>query len=570
MIDTVFLLPGQGSYRAGLFAGNQDPELREVLDTVDRVAAEFGRAPVSPLLQHPQAPSAEHLASTDSFALQLAIFAAGVAAFRLALRQARPDVLVGHSMGEIAALTAAGAFDLADGARLVCHRSAALLDNCAQAGSMIAFGLNARRAEALVELVDVAGLAVAVRNAPGHTVLAGPDAGLHQARQLAESIGVQVTRLPAPFPFHSPQLGLAGPAFRAAIRGIQQHPLRLRVYAPVAGRYLDDTVDAKELLVRQLTGQVDFLAAVQRLHADGARTFVECGSAGLSGLVRRSVPEVQASTVEWPAPSQSAATYGQQPAGFGQAGSYGQQPAGFGQADAFGQPAAAFGQPPAAYGQPPAAFGQPAAAFGQPAAAFGQPAAAFGQPAAAFGQSAAAFGHQAPAYGQQAPSYGNQPAEHHQQPTFLQPATVPPAVLQPAVVQPAVVQPATGGPVYLQPAAGLEQPAYLRPAQPPTAFDPASTPASQPAPQPAGSGGAGAGSVLQELLSLYATSLGYPLEAMTADADLEADLGIDSLKRAEMLGKVRAHFGLSDSAEDGRFLAQSTLGELAELVAESR
>lgn len=512
MIETVFLLPGQGSYRAGLFAGNQGPELLEVLDTVDRVAAEFGRAPVSPLLQRPDAPAAEQLAGSDPFALQLAIFAAGVAAFRLASRQARPDVLVGHSMGEIAALTAAGAFELADGARLVCHRSAALQANCPQAGSMIALGLNARRAEALIELADVAGLAVAVRNAPAHCVVSGSEAGLQQVRRLAESIGVSATRLPAPFPFHSALLGVAGPAFRAASRGITQHPLLMRVYSPVAGRYLDDSVDAKELLVSQLTGQVDFLAAVQRLHADGARNFVECGAAGLSGLVRRSVPEVQASAVE----SFAAPAAASQPA--------------------YGQPA--YGQQ--AYEQQGGTFGaQPGATFGaQPAATFGA------QPAATYGQNA------------------------YPQPAFTQ----HPAYAQPAAAfgqQPALLQPAAAGPVHLQPAAGIEQPAYLRPAEPPAGFEPAPAPAFQPASGQSASPG-GAEGVLAELLSLYATSLGYPLEAMSADADLEADLGIDSLKRAEMLGKVRAHFGLSDSTDDGRFLAQSTLGELAELVAGSR
>jgi len=72
--------------------------------------------------------------------------------------------------------------------------------------------------------------------------------------------------------------------------------------------------------------------------------------------------------------------------------------------------------------------------------------------------------------------------------------------------------------------------------------------------------------VLEELRELYASALGYPVEVITGDADLEADLGIDSLKRAEMLGKVSAHFGLGESAVDGRFVAQPTLADLAELI----
>ncbi|GHH65063.1 hypothetical protein GCM10018781_16880 [Kitasatospora indigofera] len=76
----------------------------------------------------------------------------------------------------------------------------------------------------------------------------------------------------------------------------------------------------------------------------------------------------------------------------------------------------------------------------------------------------------------------------------------------------------------------------------------------------------GVGVVLEELRELYAVTLGYPVEAITGEADLEADLGIDSLKRAEMLGKVTAHFGLHGSSDDVRFIAMPTLAELAELV----
>ena len=56
------------------------------------------------------------------------------------------------------------------------------------------------------------------------------------------------------------------------------------------------------------------------------------------------------------------------------------------------------------------------------------------------------------------------------------------------------------------------------------------------------------------------------MEAVEADADLEADLGIDSLKRAEMMGMVGAMFDLPSSMNDGRFLAHTTLAELAGMI----
>ncbi|MEO7615175.1 MAG: acyltransferase domain-containing protein [Streptosporangiaceae bacterium] len=386
-VETVFLLPGQGGYSPGAFAGEAAPEVAEVLAVVDRVAAEFGRDGVSRLLTEPDAPGPAELMRSDSFALQLAVFAAGVCWFRLAARGATPDVVVGHSMGEIAALTVAGAFDLADGARLVCHRSEALLAHCPEDGGMVALELAEPRAAHLVGAVAERGLAVAVANAPRQTVVSGPDGAVATVASLAETLGVRVTRLTAPFPFHSPMLALAAHAFAHAITGIRQRPPHLGVYSPTAGGHVRGDTDLKALLARQLTTAVQFLAAVRELHAAGAETFVECGDAGLSGLVRRSVPAVSTSK------STSA------------------------------------------------------------------------------------------------------PAE------------------------PVVIAPAP------------------------------------------------AGGVLEELRELYAVSLGYPVEVITADADLEADLGIDSLKRAEMLAKVSAHFGLGESAQDGRFIAQPTLAALADLIA---
>jgi acyl carrier protein len=75
----------------------------------------------------------------------------------------------------------------------------------------------------------------------------------------------------------------------------------------------------------------------------------------------------------------------------------------------------------------------------------------------------------------------------------------------------------------------------------------------------------GVGAVIEELRDLYARTLGYPREAITASADLEADLGIDSLKRAEMLVKVTAHFRLPE-AGTAHFVQHQTLSELADLV----
>ncbi|MFC8827454.1 acyltransferase domain-containing protein [Streptomyces sp. NPDC057137] len=409
-VETVFLLPGQGGYTPGNLAGDDSPDVREVLDAADRVAAEFGREGVSHLMTNADAPSAADLMRSDSFALQLAVFTSAVAGFRIAERQGGPDVVVGHSMGEIAALTVAGAFSLTDGARLVCHRSEALLAHCPSNGGMVALELPAGRTAHLVGAVADRGLAVAVSNAPRQTVVSGPDEAIGTIARLAGAMGVRATRLNAPFPFHSPMLALAAHAFGEAVTGIRQRPLRRAVYSPVAGGYVHDDSDLRALIARQLTAPVRFTAAIRQLHADGAQHFVECGRAGLSGLVGRTVPDVST------------------------------------------------------------------------------------------------------AHTVRVRGTDSTPA-----PTLDE--TVPAEPARTAEVTPA----ATPAPV------GVD--------------------------------------VLDELRELYASTLGYPVEVITGDADLEADLGIDSLKRAEMLGKVSAQFGLGEAALGGRFLAQPTLADLADLIA---
>lgn len=427
-----FLLAGQGAYRPGLFASEaSNQEISQVLATVDAVAAEFGRSGVRTWLFDPQGPAAADLARTDPFGLQLAVFGAAVGEYYRAARAGTPDVVVGHSLGELAALAVAGCFDLADAARLVGHRSVALANAALEPGGMLSLDLSERRAAHLVGAVGDRRVAVAVVNAPSRTVVSGPDVVLDAVRRVADALGVRTVRLPAPYAFHSPGLALAAQAFAESAAAFRRRPARLPVYSPVLGDYVSDTADLVGLLVRHLTTPVDFLGAVRALHAEGLRSVVECGRSGLAALVQASVPDVVSAGDSVPEPVAPAAPGQTEP------------------------PLTAVPQTPAP-----------------------------------------------------------QPAVPH--------TTVP---LPQTAVPPARIAPAAAAP--------------------------------------------NAGTVTDRLRELYATTLGYPLEAVEADADLEADLGIDSLKRAEMLGKVGAMFDLPGSVNDGRFLAHTTLAELAGMIAAS-
>ncbi|MBM7774865.1 acyl transferase domain-containing protein/acyl carrier protein [Actinokineospora baliensis] len=399
MSKTAFLLAGQGAFRPGMFAAESAAtDLGDLLDAADAVAASFGAPPVRRHLLDPAGPTAAELASADPFALQLVVFVAALGEYRLASRTEEPDVLVGHSLGELAALTAAGAFELSDALRVVCHRSAALAGAVTEPGGMLSVGMSAARTAHVVAAVDDPRAAIAVRNAPTRTVVAGPDAALESVRAVATALGAATVRLPAPYAYHSPGLALAAERFAESLAGVRQRPLRARVYSPLLGRYVADTDDLAAVLVRHLCSPVDFVAAVRDLHAEGLAAVVECGGGGLGKLITATVPGV---------------------------------------------------------------------------------------------------------------SVGGAPA-------------VVPAPEAAAVVEVVEAAPVTGPDV---------------------------------------------GEVTERLRVLYATALHYPLEAVDPEADLEAELGIDSLKRAEMLGKVGSEFRLPASVNDGRFLAHATLAELADMVA---
>ncbi|MFD0262830.1 ACP S-malonyltransferase [Kitasatospora indigofera] len=569
MAETVLLLPGQGGYTPGIFAGESDPEVAEVLRVVDRVAGEFGHPGVSGLLTEPDAPGAAELVRTDSFALQLAVFAAGVGGFRLALRQYTPDLVVGHSMGEIAALTVAGAFDLADGARLVCHRSRALSAYCPEPGGMVALGLPARRAAHLVGVADRPGLAVAVANAPRQTVVAGPEAALATVTALAAALEVPVTRLNAPFPFHSPMLALAAEAFAGEIGDVRQRPLRLPVLSPVAGGSVDDGTDLKALLVRQLTAPVQFLAAVRDLHAAGARTFVECGRAGLSGLVRRTVPEVVTVTVT-AGSAGSVGPVGTETGGVAAVAAVAVVPA---QAVPVAAVAASVVPAPAVSASVvPSAVVPVAVVPVVEAAPVGVGvvleelrelyAVTLGYPVEAITGEADLEADLGIDSLKRAEMLGKVTAHFglHGSSDDVRFIAMPTLAELAELVAETLREQSPGAPVAAAPPASVVPAPAVSASVVPSAVVPvAVVPVVEAAP-------VGVGVVLEELRELYAVTLGYPVEAITGEADLEADLGIDSLKRAEMLGKVTAHFGLHGSSDDVRFIAMPTLAELAELV----
>ncbi|HEY8984294.1 MAG TPA: acyltransferase domain-containing protein [Streptomyces sp.] len=294
----VVLFPGQGAYIPGALAAlaETEPSVGEVLAEVDRAAVRLGRAPVSRLLLDTRAPTLGELVTGAPQDLHLAILASEIALFRLLTERfgVEPDVLLGHSFGELVALVAAGVHDLEHGVALVAARDDAFAACPPAAGGMVALEVSAARAGHLLAALAEGEVCLAADNGPRQCVVSGPAEPLERVRKAAEAVGIPATSLRVPYAFHSHGLAGVAHAFADRVRELTPRPARYRLYSAILGRYVDDGSQAA-LVSAHLVRPTRFADAVRALHAEGVEEFVECGPKGvLSDLVTSVSPGVRA------------------------------------------------------------------------------------------------------------------------------------------------------------------------------------------------------------------------------------------------------------------------------------
>ncbi|MET7615504.1 acyltransferase domain-containing protein [Streptomyces sp. NPDC005408] len=296
---SVALFPGQGAYRPGTLAGfweRGDDTVRDTYEEVDAVAKEKLGRDVSSTVFRPSPPSPAVLLASAPDTLQLAVFTTSVATHRLlADRGAQASVHLGHSLGELAALTCAGAYDLADAAAVLCERISVLREHDRSGGAMLALGCGRERAERVVALIDHPDLVLAVDNSAAQAVVSGPADAIATAAAIAAQLGINSTQLRSPHPFHNPLLAEARRQLAVRIASFRTRPLTVPVYSPILGRFYRDGDDLAELLALHLVTPVDFRTSITALHDAGAREFVETGAGRvLTALVTEALPGVHA------------------------------------------------------------------------------------------------------------------------------------------------------------------------------------------------------------------------------------------------------------------------------------
>ncbi|TDE13126.1 acyltransferase domain-containing protein, partial [Actinomadura sp. 6K520] len=223
-------------------------------------------------------PGAYRAAARTPGVAQLAAYAASVAVDR-ALRTAgvHPSYAVGQSFGEIAALVGAGAFAIADGARM----AVSLVGVLARRGSGGGLGLLETGEDATHACIRAAAapqVAVACLNAPSVTVVSGPDEPLERVLDTARGRGVRALRLAVPYLSHHPAMAGADDEWYEMIRRYPQRPLELPVHSPVRGRAYHDGDDLHRALADCIVKPVRLPQALRAVHDAGATVFTEAGA----------------------------------------------------------------------------------------------------------------------------------------------------------------------------------------------------------------------------------------------------------------------------------------------------
>ena len=274
MAVTAILFPGQGS---------QTDDMR---DTVAELRPDLIELAIGVVGEDPFARADEG----TQFA-QPAIFCASLAGW-VALGQPNGDYMAGHSLGELAALVAAGSLKERDGLELVARRGALMQQagELAGDGGMVAL-LGAGAADHASELAAAHGLSVANDNSPQQVVLSGARDALPGAAAAARELGLRALELPVTGAFHSPMMASATTEFAAALSRVEIGPPRVTVLSAVTAEPFEDV---RRQLVQALTMPVRWRETMLALHELGAERFIEVGPGRvLTGLAKRTIRDVE-------------------------------------------------------------------------------------------------------------------------------------------------------------------------------------------------------------------------------------------------------------------------------------
>lgn len=295
-----FVFPGQGSQKIGMGAelAAASATAREVFEEVDDA---LGQNLSRIMREGPE----DVLMLTEN--AQPAIMANAMALLRVLEREggvslaAKCDFVAGHSLGEYSALCAVGAFSLADTARLLRLRGAAMQAAVpvGEGAMAVLLGADIDKAQAVAdEAAQGEVCTVANDNDPTQVVLSGHSGAIARAIEVVKNHGIKRgMALPVSAPFHCPLMQPAADAMAEALERTPPGPLRLPLFANVTAAMVADPAEVQRLLVAQVTGRVRWRESAVAMKAAGVEHFVEIGAKVVGPMISRSAPDVSISSI---------------------------------------------------------------------------------------------------------------------------------------------------------------------------------------------------------------------------------------------------------------------------------
>lgn len=295
-----FVFPGQGSQKVGMGVelAAASAAAREVFQEVDDA---LGQKLSAIMREGPE----DLLTLTEN--AQPAIMANAIAVLRILEREGgislaeKADFVAGHSLGEYTALCAAGAFSLADTARLLKLRGQAMQAAVpVGVGSMCALlGADIDKAQKLADAAAEGEVCtVANDNDPGQVVLSGHTGAIERAIAMVKDFEIKRgIALPVSAPFHCPLMLPAAEAMADALGKTPPGALRVPLYANVTAAIVSDPAEVGRLLVEQVTGRVRWRESVIAMQAAGVESFVELGGKVLGPMIGRCASDVSVTSV---------------------------------------------------------------------------------------------------------------------------------------------------------------------------------------------------------------------------------------------------------------------------------
>jgi len=238
----------------------------------------------------------------DTRQTQPCLLTTSIAALRALEERMRPapTVVAGHSVGEYAALVAAGVLQLDAALRLVARRAELMAAVDVGGGMSAVIGLERPAVQSIVEAAGrPTELVVANDNAPGQVVISGLSDPLEAAEALLREAGARrVIRLPVSGPFHSPLMAGVAEQLADAFEAESWNDAEVPVMSTVTAEPVSDAGRIRALLAEQVRSPVEWRRCVERMADDGVDVAVELGAgSALVGMLRRIAPQIRASAV---------------------------------------------------------------------------------------------------------------------------------------------------------------------------------------------------------------------------------------------------------------------------------